>query len=71
MWSALISAPDVYLQVTGDPNVPAGKVSFCVSAENVRWGTYNGFEREEVETGVLDDVFRTIGAMPPQLIVTL
>ena len=50
------------LQITGDPNVPAGKVSFCVSAENARMGTYNGFEREEVEPGVIDDVFRDIGA---------
>ena len=65
-----MSVPEVCLQVTGDPNVPAGKVSFCVSAENVRRGAYNGFEREEVEPGVLDDVFRTIGAVSPLLIVT-
>ena len=45
--------------------MPAGKVSFCVSAENARMGTYNGFEREEVEPGVIDDVFRDIGATLP------
>ena len=31
-------------------------------------GTYNGFEREEVEPGVFDDVFRDIGAAPPPCI---
>ena len=49
------------MQITGDPNVPAGKVSFCVSAENAVVGTYNGFEREEVLPGVTDDVLRDIG----------
>ncbi len=58
-------------QITGDPNVPAGKVSFCVSAENARMGTYNGFEREEVGPGVFEDVFRTIGAAPPLCIWTI
>ncbi|CAL5227039.1 g9936 [Coccomyxa viridis] len=53
------------LKITGDPNVPAGKVSFCVSAENARMGTYNGFEREEVEPGVIDDVFRDIVSFGP------
>lgn len=47
--------------------MPAGKVSFCVSAENARMGTYNGFEREEVEPGVFDNVFRDIGVQPPPL----
>jgi len=49
------------MQITGDPNVPAGKVSFCVSAENAVMGTYNGVEREEVLPGVTDDVLRDIG----------
>ena len=50
--------------------MPAGKVSFCVSAENARMGTYNGFEREEVEPGVMDDVFRDIGATLPLYMTT-
>ena len=49
------------LQVTGDPNVPAGKLSFCVSAENVKLGSYNGFEREEVAPGEYENVYRDIG----------
>ena len=49
------------VQVTGDPNVPAGKLSFCVSADNVKLGSYNGFEREEVAPGEYENVYRDIG----------
>ena len=61
-YSAPLKNHCICSQITGDPNVPAGKVSFCVSAENARMGTYNGFEREELEPGVFDDVLRDIGA---------
>ena len=50
-----------HVQITGDPNVPAGKLSFCVSAENVKRGPYDGFEREEVTQGVFEDTYRDIG----------
>ena len=49
------------LQVTGDPNVPAGKLSFCVSADNVKLGSYSGFEHEEVAPGEYANVYRDIG----------
>ncbi len=49
------------MQITGDANVPAGRVSFCVSAEYAVPGPYNGFEREEVARGVFEDVNRDIG----------
>lgn len=49
------------LQVTGDPNVPAGKISFCASADNVKLGRYDGFEREEVAPGEYERIYRDIG----------
>ena len=49
------------MQVTGDPNVHAGKVSFCVSADNVKLGSYDGFEREEVAPGEYESIYRDIG----------
>lgn len=51
-----------HMQITGDANVPAGRVSFCVSAEHTVPGPYNGFEREEVARGVFEDINRDIGA---------
>lgn len=50
------------MQITGDANVPAGRVSFCVSAEYAVPGPYNGFEREEVARGVFEGINRDIGA---------
>ncbi|CAK0759691.1 hypothetical protein CVIRNUC_002717 [Coccomyxa viridis] len=53
------------LKVTGDPNVPAGKLSFCVSADNVKLGSYSGFEHEEVAPGEYANVYRDIVRFGP------
>jgi hypothetical protein len=49
------------VQITGDPNVPAGKLTFEVWSQHPLAGPYNGFEEEETFDGHVVEINRPIG----------
>lgn len=50
------------LQITGDPNVPAGKLTFVVWAQAPFLGPYDGTEEAELPGGQTVETNRPIGA---------
>ncbi len=49
------------MQITGDPNVPAGNRTFEVWEQYPIVGRYDGFEEEELYDGQIMEINRPIG----------